>query len=45
MRDPKIIKTTCGVQKYHQLRGNKSFWGKLRLIWFLAIATLRDLNK
>jgi len=45
MCDPKVIKTSCGIEKYHQLKENKSLWGKLRLIWFLAIATLRDLNK
>ena len=45
MSDPKMVKTRCGIEKYHQLRENRSFWGKLRLMWFLMIATLRDLNK
>ena len=45
MCDPKMIKTSCGIEKYHQLRANKSLWGKLRLIWFLVIATFRDLDK
>ncbi len=42
---PKTIKTICGVDKYNQLKVNKSFLGKLRLLWFISIATLRDLNK
>ena len=45
MCDPKMIKTSCGIDKYHLLRRDTSLWGKLRLIWFLAIATVRDLNK
>ena len=45
MRDLKVIKTSCGIEKYHQLKEDKSLWGKLRLIWFVVIATLRDLNK
>ena len=45
MANPKMIKTSCGIDKYHQLKRDKSLWGKLRLTWFVAIATLRDLNK
>ena len=45
MFSPKMIKTSCGIDKYQQLKKDKSFWGKLRLTWFVAIATLRDLNK
>ena len=45
MSNPKMIKTICGIDKYHQLKGNKSLWGKLRFTWFVVIATLRDLNK
>jgi len=40
-----MIKTSCGIDKYQKLRKDKSVWGKLRLIWFVAIATIRDLNK
>ena len=40
-----MIKTVCGIDKYHQLKRDKSMWGKLRLTWFVVIATLRDLNK
>ena len=45
MPNPKMIKTGCGIDKYHQLKRDRSFWGKLRLKWFVAIATLRDFNK
>ena len=45
MSNPKNIKTSCGIDKYLQLKRDKSLWGKLRLTWFIAIATLRDLNK
>ena len=44
MFSPKMIKTSCGIDKYQQLKKDKSVWGKLRLTWFVAIATLRDLN-
>ena len=45
MSNPKMIKTICGIDKYHQLKKDKSLWGKLRLTWFVVIATLRDLKK
>ena len=45
MLSPKMIKTSCGIDKYRQLRKNQSLWGKLRLTWFVAVATMRDLNK
>ena len=45
MPNPKMIKTGCGIDKYHQLKRDRSFWGKLRLKWFVVIATLRDFNK
>ena len=45
MSNPKMIKTICGIDKYHQLKRDKSLWGKLRFTWFVVIATLRDLNK
>ena len=45
MSNPKMIKTICGIDKYYQLRRDKSLWGKLRLTWFIVFATLRDLNK
>ena len=45
MTNPKMIKTICGIEKYHQLKRDKSLWGKLRFTWFVVIATLRDLKK
>ena len=45
MSNPKTVKTICGIDKYHQLKKNKSLWGKLRFTWFVVIATLRDFNK
>jgi len=42
---PKTIKTDCGIEKYNQLKNNKSLFGRLRLMCFSVIATLRDLNK
>ncbi len=45
MSDPKMIKTICGIDKYHRLKRDKSVWGKLRLTWFVVIATLRDLKR
>jgi hypothetical protein len=45
MHNPKMIKTSCGIDKFNQLRRDKSFWGRLRLTWFVVIATLRDLGK
>ena len=45
MSNPKMIKTICGIEKYQKLKKDKSLLGKLRLTWFVVIATLRDLNK
>ena len=38
------IKTPCGQAKYLELVSNKSLQGKLRLIWFVLIASIRDWN-
>ena len=38
----KFIKTKCGLEKYNQLKHHKTFFGKLRLCWFVIFATLRD---
>ena len=40
----KYIKTPCGQAKYIELESNKTLIGKLRLMWFVLIASLRDLN-
>jgi len=40
----KYIKTPCGQAKYIALESNKTFLGKIRLIWFVLIASIRDWN-
>ena len=40
----KYIKTPCGQSKYIELESNKTLLGKLRLIWFVLIASIRDWN-
>ena len=37
------IKTDCGRAKYAELASRQGFASKLRLGWFVLIATLRDL--
>ena len=36
------IKTPCGQGKYIELESNKTLLGKLRLMWFVLIASIRD---
>ena len=40
----KYIKTPCGQAKYIELEANKTLLGKLRLLWFILIASIRDWN-
>tara|TARA_Y200000002_G_C22591051_1_gene625235 strand:+ start:618 stop:767 length:150 start_codon:yes stop_codon:yes gene_type:complete len=40
----KYIKTPCGQAKYIELESNTTLIGKLRLIWFVLIASIRDWN-
>ncbi len=40
----KFIKTSCGQSKYEELSLNKSFYGKIRLYWFIFFAILKDFN-
>ena len=40
----KYIKTPCGQSKYIELQSNKSLLGKLRLFWFVIIASIKDWN-
>ena len=42
--DFNFIKTPCGQAKYIELETNKTFLGKLRLLWFTLIASIRDWN-
>ena len=39
-----FIKTPCGQAKYIELESNKTLKGKLRLMWFVLIASIRDFN-
>ncbi len=39
-----LIKTPCGREKYSILSNNKGILSKIRLIWFILIATLKDWN-
>ena len=38
------IKTPCGQAKYIELESNKTLLGKLRLMQFVLIASIRDWN-
>tara|TARA_Y100000991_G_scaffold24685_1_gene15749 strand:+ start:76 stop:252 length:177 start_codon:yes stop_codon:yes gene_type:complete len=38
------IKTPCGQAKYIELESNKTLLGKLRLMCFVMIASIRDWN-
>ena len=38
------IKTSCGQAKYIELEANKTLLGKVRLFWFIFIASIRDWN-
>ena len=40
----KYIKTPCGQAKYIELETNKTLLGKVRLFWFILIASIRDWN-
>jgi len=40
----KFIKTPCGQAKYIELESNKTLLVKLRLLWFILFASLRDWN-
>ncbi len=39
-----LIKTECGRAKYQELATKQGFLARLRLIWFVLIATMRDLT-
>ena len=40
----RFIKSECGRAKYENLILNKTFFGKIRLYWFIFFATLKDIN-
>jgi len=39
------IKTVCGIEKYDELSKRKGCLNKLRLYWFVLIASLSDFGK
>ncbi|WP_269622017.1 hypothetical protein [Prochlorococcus marinus] len=39
-----LIKTDCGRAKYQEIASRKTFNSKLRLLWFIVIATIKDLT-
>jgi len=39
-----FIKTACGREKFRVLQRKKGLLAKIRLAWFVLIATLRDFN-
>lgn len=39
---PGGIRTACGRERYQELAARPGCWARLRLRWFVAIATLRD---
>lgn len=40
-----VVKTECGRARLAELQANSGPFARLRLMWFLAIATVRDLAK
>tara|TARA_B100000700_G_C15060860_1_gene865734 strand:+ start:7984 stop:8130 length:147 start_codon:yes stop_codon:yes gene_type:complete len=45
MNSPRIfnlIKTECGRAKYKELVKKEGVFNKIRLMWFIAIATIKD---
>ena len=38
----KFIKSPCGQAKYDKLNSNKTFFGRIRLYWFIVFATIQD---
>ncbi len=40
----KFIKTDCGRTKYYELSKKKGLASKIRLGWFIIIATIKDWN-
>ncbi len=39
-----LIKTSCGRKKYSELSDKKGLINRIRLFWFILIASIRDLN-
>ena len=39
------IRTTCGIEKYNVLSKKKGFLNRIRFIWFIIAASIRDFGK
>ena len=39
-----LIKTNCGRSKYYELVSRKGVAAKIRLLWFILIAIIKDWN-
>lgn len=39
-----LIKSPCGQAKYEKLSLNKTLYGRVRLLWFIFFAAIRDFN-
>ena len=47
MSNPSIyswIKTPCGRAKYAELKAQKGVLSRIRLVWFIVFASIRDWN-
>jgi len=40
----RFIKSPCGQTKYEKLSLDKTFFGRIRLYWFIVFASIRDYN-
>ncbi len=38
----KLVKTSCGLAKYDAIASRKDAFSRLRLIWFVFFAAIRD---
>ena len=39
------IKTSCGINKFNELKEKKGFFNKIRFYWFLFFAIIKDYKK
>ena len=39
------IKTSCGIDKFNQLKIKQGLLNKIRLYWFVVFAVIRDFKK
>ena len=39
------IRTACGIEKFDELSKKKGFFNRIRLLWFVLVASIRDFGK